>query len=33
MACVTLIGSDRTLQARYDYPAVHRLIKDIMKGR
>ena len=33
MACVALIGSDRILQARYDYPAVHTLIKEIMKGR
>lgn len=33
MACVALIGGDRTLQERYDYPAVHALIKDVMKGR
>lgn len=33
MACVALIGSDHILQDRYDYPSVHVLIKDIMKGR
>ena len=32
MACVVLIGSDRALQERYDYPAAHLLIKDVMKG-
>ena len=33
MACVALMGGERTLQERYDYPAVHTLIKEIMKGR
>jgi|GEM_PF-1107290 len=33
MACVALMGGNRTLQARYDYPTVHLLIKDVMKGR
>lgn len=32
MACVALMGGNRTLQERYDYPAVHALIKEIMKG-
>lgn len=33
MACVALIGGNRTLQERYDYPAAHILIQEIMKGR
>ena len=33
MACVALVSSKRTLQERYDYPAVHTLIREIMKGR
>ena len=33
MACVALISGTHSLQTRYDYPAVHKLITEIMKGR